>query len=374
MRLLKILLTAYFLFSYHGYCVSDAQSIQRQHASGNTVKIGLLIPQNSSEAAKRGAEMAIRKANEKEGLNGKHFQLEVRSMEGPWGTGSKQAVSLIFEEKVCALMGSPDGRNAHLVEQVATKTRIVFLSTWAGDPTLSQAFVPWFFSCAPTALQQADGLIEEIYNKEKITRVAVVSDSTYDSKLSLESFVKRSKLAGKPDPLQIFYDDSNQNFNNIIDEINKSNIGGIILFGNPSSSQRLIQQLKKKKMNLRVFGELSLLDDDAISDGYLKDFENVKLISSRNKAGSRSSAFREEFRKTYGNLPGDVAAYSFDGMSLLIEAIRKSGTDRIEIQKALAKMRYDGVTGTIQFDEKGKRVGTPAMVEIKNGIPVPVEK
>ena len=47
-------------------------------------------------------------------------------------------------------MGSHDGRNAHLVEQVATKSQVVFLSAWASDPTLSQAFVPWFFSCVPT--------------------------------------------------------------------------------------------------------------------------------------------------------------------------------------------------------------------------------
>jgi len=77
--------------------------------------------------------MAIRKANEQGGYRNKPFQLVVRSMEGPWGTGSNQAVSLIFEDNVCALMSSGDGRNGHLIEQVAAKTRIVYLSSWASD-------------------------------------------------------------------------------------------------------------------------------------------------------------------------------------------------------------------------------------------------
>jgi len=279
MRLWKLLLTAFFLFISLGFYVSKAQAVQNPNISDKTIKIGLLIQENNSMAARHGADLAIRKANENGGFNGKPFQLVVRSMEGPWGTGSKQAVNLIFDENVCVIMGSPDGRNAHLVEQVITKARIVFLSTWASDPTLAQAFVPWYFSCIPNALQQADALIEEIYSNEKIIRVAAVSDNTYDSKLALESFVKRTRAAAKPDPLQLFYDNINQDFNSIIDQINKADIGGIILFGKPSDSKRFIQQLKLKKMNQPVFGELSLLDDDDISEQDLKYFENVKLVS-----------------------------------------------------------------------------------------------
>ena len=115
----------------------------------SNIKIGLLIPGSKSIAAVQGAELAVREANEHGGLNGQYFQLVVRSMEGPWGTGSKQVVDLIFNEKVWALLGSHDGRNAHLAEQAATKSATVFVSAWSGDPTLSQAFVPWFFNFVP---------------------------------------------------------------------------------------------------------------------------------------------------------------------------------------------------------------------------------
>jgi ABC-type branched-subunit amino acid transport system substrate-binding protein len=116
------------------------------------------------------------------------------------------------------------------------------------------------------------------------------------------------------------------------------------------------------------------LNEDELADQDLKYYDNAVMVASGNLSGSKALTFREEFRKTYGKQPGAVAAYSFDGMSLLLEAIRKAGTDRIEIQKALTKIHFEGVTGPIQFDDKGKRMGTPDLIEIKKGIPVFVER
>lgn len=373
MRSLKLLLPVCFLFGLTGFIAADGQPLQTPDSPDKLIKIGLLIPENSSMAARRGAELAIRIANEKGGFNGKPYRLVVRSMEGPWGTGSKEAVNLIFEENVCAIMGSHDGRNAHLVEQVTTKARIVFLSSWTSDPTLSQAFVPWYFSCVPNDLQQADAFIEEIYNKRKFAKIIAVSDNDYDSKLAMESFVKRTKTAGKPGPLELFYDNSTQDFSGLADQITKADVRCIILFGKPAASLRLIKLMSQKKMNQTIFGSLSLMDEDAIPDQDQRYLENIVLVASGNPLDSKELIFREEFKRIYGKLPGAVASYSFDGMNMLIEAIKNAGTDREEIQKTLAKLHLEGVTGPIRFDDKGKRMGTVGLMEIKNGIPVMVE-
>jgi branched-chain amino acid transport system substrate-binding protein len=366
---LKNFISILFLLSV-GFIVPDVNALQITGRQDSTIKIGLLIQNNNSFAARQGAELAILKANETDGYKRKKFQLVVRSMEGPWGTGSKQAVDLIFDEKVAVLMGSHDGRNAHLVEQVSTKARIIFLSCWAGDLTLSQAFVPWFFSCIPNDLRQADALFEEVYNKRNLNNIAAISDNGYDSKLTMESFVKKAEAKGKHISLQLHYDIQNKDFNDLIIKINKADITGIILFGQPSASLNIIKKLEQKKMTQTVFGSLSLLDEDEMPDHNLSVYKNIVLIYPRNLSGSKGLAFREEYLRKYGKLPGVVAAYSFDGMNILIEAIRKSGLDRENIQKTIAKMRYAGVTGLIQFDEKGKRIGTPGIMEIKNGVQV----
>ena len=374
MRLLKLLFQACVVFTLLAHIIQNVQASKNPTGQNETVKIGLLIADNKSLAARHGAEMAIRKANEKGGFNGRPFQLVVRSMEGPWGTGSKEAVSLIFEEEVWAIMGSHDGRNAHLVEQVTTKARIVFISALASDPTLSQAFVPWYFSCVPNDNQQAAALVEEIYNKRNITKVAVISDNGYDSKMALKSFVKKSKIAGKAVPIEFSYNNSSQDFNDMVNHINKADVNCIILFGHPSASLKIIQQMRKRKMNQTVFGSISLLDENELSEQGMKNYENVVLISSGLWFTSTGMAFLQEFQRLYGYQPGMVAAYANDGMSLIIKAIINAGPDREKIQEFLVKINYEGVTGPIQFDEKGNRAGSCNLMEIKNGTPSAVER
>jgi branched-chain amino acid transport system substrate-binding protein len=371
MRLYSLQLHALVIFVAFSLFIRNVQ-VRQNTKDHEPVKIGLLIPDNKSNAARQGAEMAILKANASQGFNGRPFQLIVRSMEGLWGTGSKEAVNLIFEEDVWAIVGSHDGRNAHIVEQVATKARIVFLSAWASDPTLSQAFVPWYFSCVPNDIQQADALINEIYNKRKYNNVAALSDSSYDSKLAIKSFVKKTKSEGKKDPSQFFYDNTSHDFTDLLNDINKLKADCIILFGQPSTSMRLIQQIKAKKIDQPVFCSLATQDENQLSDQEFKNYENVFFVSSVQWSGSTGIDFRKEYRIKYGNTPGPVAAYAYDGMSLLIEAIRIAGLDREKIQKSIKETKFEGVTGLIQFDDKGNRLGTPGLIQIINGIPVPV--
>jgi len=374
MNLFSLLIPTWILSMLLVLFVPNGIASQIPKEPDKTIKIGLLIQDSKFTQARFGAEMAIRKANEKGGIKGRSFQLITRSMEGSWGTGSKEAVNLIFKEGVCAILGSHDGRNAHLVEQVAAKAQVVFVSAWASDPTLSQAFVPWFFNTVPNDLQQAEAIIDEIYTKRRITKIAAVSDNGYDSNLALKSFLKKMKIAGKADPYQFSYDNSINDFGTLINQISKADVKGIILFGKPEASVKLIQQLRQRNMNQQVFGSLSLLGEDEHSGENLKEFEDVVLVSAENNLKSDRLAFQKEFVKNYRQMPGATAAYAFDGMNLIIEAVQNSGIEREAVQKALSGIQHKGVTGSIQFDDRGNRMGSASLIEIKNGLPVALGK
>lgn len=364
----------YFLFLFVAILVFDGHTQSNQEQTVRPVKIGLLISDKKSVAAKNGAELAIFQANQKGGFNGRRFDLAIRSMEGPWGTGAKEAVNMIFNDEVCAIMGSTDGRNAHLVEQVATKSHVVFLSAWAGDPTLSQAFVPWFFSCVPNNNQQASALVEEICRKQNISRVGMVSDQEYDSQSALKSFLKKVKMAGKPDPVQFSLDGSDRDLADLLNQMAKADLKGAVLFVKPESALKIIQQMQAKNMNIPVFSTLSVLDENKVSNSEMKTMENRIQVTSSPWLKTKRSPFNDEFQKKYGNVPGTVATFAYDGMNLLIEAIKKSGLDREKIQKGLSEIHYEGVTGLIQFDQKGNRSGSLIVTPVKKGSPAILEK
>ena len=90
----------------------------------------------------------------------------------------------------------------------------------------------------------------------------------------------------------------------------------------------------------------------------MKYFDNTLSVPAGEWPEAENQIFRQEFEKKYGNMPGMVASYSYDCMNVLIEAIRQAGnSDREMIQKSLKNIHFNGVTGPIQFDDKGNRIG-----------------
>ena len=230
----------------------------------DSIRIGLLIPDQQTLSAKHGAELAIRRANDKGGYSGKNFKLITRSVEGPWGAGSKESVNLVFEDEVVAILGSLDGRNAHLAEQVATKAHIVFLSTRATDPSLSQAFVPWYFRCLPSDKQQGEALFHEIYEKKLMKNVATIASSDYDAMLAANTFSKILVAEGKKAPEQIFYTSTFEAIKEFLILLKTAEIESIVFFGKADSSLKIIEQIRKRELQQHIFGNLSLLEDESI--------------------------------------------------------------------------------------------------------------
>ena len=357
----------YFLIVVEsGPAITGAQTLNHNKTQDKKVKIGLLIPDQEALAAKQGAELAIRKAND---AGGKWtYHLVVRSTEGPWGVGSKESVSMVFEDEVVAIMGSLDGRNAHLAEQVATKTRIAFLSSWATDMTLSQAFVPWYFRCIPNDSQQAIALVQEIYHKRKINNVATIASEAYDSRNAASTFVKVASSMNVALPRQFMYGSSGKNLPGILTEVEELGIEAVVLFGGPEFASEIIPVLKQRSMNQMIFGTLAVANGQKAINPDWSCLEGSILVSSGHWFTNEGIAFQKEFHKTFGYQPGAAAAYAYDGINVIIGIIKRAGTDRDRIIEAFVEANHkSGITGDIQFDVNGNRSGCASLMTIREG-------
>lgn len=352
---------------------ADFLILKNMQKPEKTIKIGLLLSNYNSDDAKLGAELAVNEANNNGGVNKIQLQLVTRSMEGPWGTGSKQTVDLIFKDNVWAIIGSHDGRNAHLVEQVIAKTHVLFLSAWSTDPTLSKAFVPWYFSCVPNAVTQTKAIINEIY-KNKINKIAIISDKDYDAMAEFKSFLNEIKSSGKLHTISIFYDDLDTDFKIISDKVQQSNVQGIILFGKSSNSIKLVNKLRHQNINIPYFATLSFLKNTEINNIEFSHFNNITLINAGNLTNLNFLNFQKTFQKKYHKVPSAKASYSYDATKIIIKALKLSYPNREKMQQVISKMQIEGVTGTIFFDKCGNRLGNVNVISVKNGIPVIIKK
>ena len=334
-------------------------------AKPDTIKIGLLIPDGSQTAAYKAATLAINAVNRTGGINGHPVKISLKSMEGPWGTGSKQAVDLVFKDKVTALLGSIDGRNSHLVEQVAAKSKVPFISAWSSDPTLAQAFVPWFFNCVPGNPQQAESLFMEISSKTDKKPVILISDTIYDSESAAKNFLRSYNNHKFPEPERVILRGSKISSEEAVKRIKETGASAIVIYIQPSSLNPLLEEILKECPGLKIYSSVCMIDENVLPYPGLANLASVSFTGMPYLEGQAGSAFAEAYLKAYGTKPGPVAAYAFDAMNVLIRAIRAGGTGVDQIQKELMKTKMTGATGLIQFDERGSRLGLPAVEKIK---------
>lgn len=334
------------------------------------VRIGLLIPGNAEDSARaqdarRGAELAVSQWNARGGVTGRRVSLIVRTVAGPWGSGSKTVVDLLFGERVHATLESLDGRGAHVVEQAAVKSRTVMLSTWASDPTLAQAFVPWYFRVVPDDRRQALRLVQEIYGARRYRKVVVVAGETYDARVAARAFTRLADSLGHAVALDLSYRDPTAEAPALADQIGRGAAQAVVLFGPPDNSLSVIRAVTARGLRVPVFGSLRLAEA-LRCDSCRKDLEGVVFVAPGHWYSASGQAFSTTFQAAYGAPPAAAAAYAYDAAQALLGAMQRSGLERTQIQDALRRAGpWQGVTGVIQFDKRGNRDGPVDLATVR---------
>ena len=325
--------------------------------SRESITLGLLVEDSTLVEARYGAQFAVKEINRNGGLNGRSVDVVIKSMEGPWGVGSKKAVDLVFDEKAWALVGLLNGRNSHLVEQVAAKTDIPFVSAWASDPTLSKAYVPQFFNCVPNSEQQARAILDDLIEKPGSETWILVSDDDYDSRIAAESLKKLDDFEKNP-ASEHFKCASPDDFKALARMISDKRPGALVVFCEPRLSLQVISFLRSSDILLPVYTSMNLLDEQTFSRLVSERFEDVYFVSRGTWMTDRDSDFVSEFQGRFGRNPGAMAAFAYDAIQTLAQAIVKSGSDRKNLKQSLSKTGYTGKTGTIEFDRFGNLKST----------------
>ena len=321
------------------------------------IAIGLLLPDHSQHDVINAAELAIEQANAAGGYMNQEFKLVIRTAEGFWGAGSKESVSLVYEDQVRAIIGSLDGRNGHLAEQVATKSHLTYIETYATDPTLSQAFVPWFMRVVPNDDQQSAVILNQI-RKEGGDKIGILAVETYDTRYALKSLTKTIAQKTSMAPLVFNLDTTDIQQQKVMEQIISSQLDHLIIPFDAAYLKELILGLGELETDLKIYGTLHLTMGVESRESTWKAYEGMYMIGPILD------------RDSYPSLPDSRSAYMFDAVNLVINAIQQVGTNREAITDYLSSSSYSkGVTGSITFDVLGNRLSVPPLLRIENRVP-----
>jgi branched-chain amino acid transport system substrate-binding protein len=151
------------------------------------------------------------------------------------------------------------------------------------------------------------------------------------------------------------------NFDPILTPIRAKNPDVIFFGGEYPQAAPLFRQAREKGIKAKFMGPDGLDSTELLKlggDGVVG--MHYTTVAGGVKEYPKAKDFAEAYRKKFGKDPEPFAAQSYDataiGLKAIEAAIKEAGggmPSREAVAKAVRKVKHSGITGTVEFDEKG---------------------
>ena len=361
----------------------------------NTVKIGAVYPLSGNAAsagasAKAAIETALEIINEahpelgdltlaKEAglpnMKGAKVEVVFADNQGTPAAGQNQALRLITEEKVHALVGSYQSGITLTASAVAEKYGIPFLSPESVAANLTERGFKWFFRTTPIASDIAaiymDFLKEMKASGKKVDSIAIVNENTEYGTSIAKVIREAAQAANLTVGVEIPYNANTTDVQAQVLQLKDKNPDCVIFVSYTSDAILYVKTMQA----LGYKPPIVIGDNSGFSDAaFLKNVGSLaqgainRSAWDIGKPDSVTYKINEMYKKRTGYDLDDTAGRAMQGFFTLIEAINRAGsTDPAKIQAALKAtdlkpnqlmMGYKGV----KFDEKGNNVLASALL------------
>ncbi len=308
-------------------------------------------------------------------LGGAKVEVVFADNQGTPAAGQNQALRLITEEKVHALIGAYQSGITSTASAIAEKYGIPFLSGESVAANLTERGFKWFFRTTPIASDIAkiyvDFLKELKSAGTKVDRIAIVNENTEYGTSIAKVIREAAQGNGLNISLEIAYSANTPDVQSQVLQLRDNNPDCIIFVSYTSDAIQYVKTMQA----LGYKPSILIGDDSGFSDAaFLKTVGPIaqgainRSAWSIGKPGSVTYLVNEMYKKKTGNDLDDTAGRAMQGFFVLLDAINRAGsTDPAKIQAALSStdlkpnqlmMGYRGV----KFDEKGNNVLAAALL------------
>ena len=303
----------------------------------------------------RGSQLAIEEANAAGGYLDRSipFELIVHNDNGLWGASGNEIIDMAYNKKVWAILGTIDGANSHIAIRVALKAELPMINTGDTDPTFIETNIPWVVRTIGDDRQQNYLLLDYLYRKLGLERVAIIRASNRYGRFGVREIKDGSRRLGHPVVMEMAYKVGTDDFSLQIDRIAAAEPQAVIHWGDATDGARILNQIRERGMEQPFF-----CSDRCVSEEFVElAGDNAGEVFSTfpwnpDRKDPKLEAFRAKFIERFDAEPETYAAHAYDGMNFLIWAIQNAGLNRAKIRDLLAYRSepWPGVTGDIPLN------------------------
>ena len=353
------------------------------HAA-DPIKIGAFLSTSGPAAflgdpEKKVLELYVDKINAAGGINGRPLELIVYDDGGRADKALSFAKRLLSNDRVDVIVGGSTTATTMASVKLIDRAGVPFISL-AGAVVIIDPVKKWVFKTAHTDRMAAEKVMQDM-KKRGLSRLALLSESSGFGKSGRTQTLLAAELMGIEIVADETYGPKDTDVTAQLTNIKgNADAEALLVFGfgqGPAIVTRNYQQLGMTTPLYQSHGVASkaFLDlTGAAAEGMRLPVTGV-LIADQLPAGPQRAVlegFIADYSAKYGSEPSAFAGHAYDGLYLMVEAIKRAGTiDKAPVRDALeATEGFVGITGEFNFsasDHMGLSLDAFHMVEVRDG-------
>jgi branched-chain amino acid transport system substrate-binding protein len=302
-------------------------------------------------------------------LGGRKVEVIFADHQGNPAVAQSEALRLITQEKVVALVGPYQSSCALTASAVAERYGIPFVAGESSAPSLTERGFKWLFRPTPIGTDfgsaYADFLLERKAAGMAVEKIALVNENTEYGTSTGNAILAAAEAKGLKVGLRIAYNANSSDVSAQVLQLKSENPDAAIFVSYTSDAILFMKTMHTLNWKPPILiGDDSGFSDNAFIETMGEMAQGVVDRSSYDigKPGSNSFIVNELYTKHAGHQLDDTSARGMQGFLALMEAINRAGsTEPAKIQAALQTQNMTpdqlmiGYNG-IKYDAKGQNM------------------
>ena len=344
-------------------------------AVAEDIRIGFTPPVTGASAAEgsfqiKAIKLALKEINAAGGVNGKKIDLRTVDNQSTNPGALAALQKAVEQEKALVLVGSVKSTQI-LAMSDAIKNYGVPTIVGGTNVTLTRQGNPWLFRVRPDDSIAALAMIKYIKEDAKLTKVGILHDTDAFGAGGADLVEKYTKEYGLTLVKREKFTTKDKDYTAQLLSLKNAGAQVMVVYApNPEDAAVIMRQYRQLGSPYKYLGSPSSQHKDAInlareaSEGLLAVADFVPGATEANRK------YAEDYKKEYNEEYDGLSIWTYDGLKILANAIKKVGEDRAKIRDAiLATQGYKGGLGTFSFSSNGDGLHEVSVVQIEKGNP-----
>ncbi len=338
------------------------------------IRIGFTPPITGTHAASgslqvKAIKLALKEINAAGGVNGKKIDLRIVDSQSTNPGALAALQKAVEQEKVLALIGYLYSTQVFATSD-AIKNYGVPTFIGATNVNLTRQGNPWLYRVRPDDSIAAGAMVKFVKEDTKFTKIGLLHDSDAFGTGGADLIEKGAKEAGLTVVKREKCQTAAKDFTAELLAMKNAGAEVLIYYGHQEATAVIQRQMRQLGSPFKFLGSPSAASKDALNlakeaaEGIWAVVDFVPGVSEENRR------FAEAYKKEYNGEYDNVSVWTYDGLKILANAIKKAGEDRKKIGQAiLATQGYKGVQGNFSFTPNGDGLSEVSIVQIEKGQP-----